>query len=432
MKLKSMLLAWVVAAGALAFAAGGRAADAAETMKASPAWDLAKDAGEVSTAFARDGFVPLDAAHAFDIPHTAVKDSQCFTVRIDFSCADDTQKRSMQLLTQKTPTTGWSLAYTLWGGMGSPIMLGANDANLNAGWFRTKPGQKHTMIVTARNGLIVVYWNGQILKRFFTRIIPNLEPVRVGPAQPDDGKGPVRHMEGVKLLGLAFWNEGYFAPGESKAFAEGFRGGPGWLMSCPTEDPKVKLPRILCYGDSILGGYGPRLRKALEGKAYVYAWRGFIGGADGAKLWKKPFEDACAVVPFDAVVFNNGLHSLHWSEDKVSDALLTETQRTIYRCFRDGAPTAKIWWLATTPHTSRQKNAEGKVDAMGELNPIVLRINRLTAAAMAEEKVPVIDAYTLLAGRLDLACGDGYHWSGAAYDLMVEKIIDTVMPALAP
>ena len=96
--------------------------------------------------------------------------------------------------------------------------------------------------------------------------------------------------------------------------------------------------------------------------------------------------------PFDVIVFNNGLHSLHWTEDKVPDERLRDTQRQIYLNFRAGAPQAKILWLSTTPHTAREKNAAGKVEALGALDPVVRRINRLTGEAMDAAGVPSMDS----------------------------------------
>lgn len=420
----------LVAAFLAAFLSAGWAVAKDGVMTSAPIWDLAKDAGERSAQLVRDGFLPLDAAHRFELPHTAVKDSQAFTVEMKIRCEDAAEQRTISLLSQKTPTTGWGLSLLHWGRVGSPITLAANDAGYNCGWFRTKPGQEHTFVITARKGMAVAYWNGRVLKRFFLTVIPNLEPIRVGGTKVAS-KSSTTEMQGVKLLSLKFWGpeEEYYAKGETKEFAEGFRGGPGWLMSCPTEDPAKKLPRILCFGDSILGGYGPRLRQRLAGKAYVYTWGKFEGGASGDKLRSEPYAAACKVQPFDYIVFNNGLHSLHWTEDKVSDDLLKATQRKIYRNFRENAPQAKIFWLATTPHTSREKNAQGKVCATGELDPVVRRINRLTAEVMAEEKVPVLDGYGALSANLDLACGDGYHWTGPGYERLVDLIVENVFKA---
>ena len=41
---------------------------------------------------------------------------------------------------------------------------------------------------------------------------------------------------------------------------------------------------------------------------------------------------------------------------------------------------------------------------------------------LREEGVPVLDAYSFLAERLDLAAGDAYHWSGEGYALLSEFI----------
>ena len=391
-------------------------------MVSAPLWDLAKDAGEVSSALRTNGFIPLDTAHAFDVPHTAVKDSTAFTVEMKIRCTEPEDNTRIHLLRQRTADTGWSLEAFLYPRVGSPISLGMNDASFNAGWFRTQTNQLHTFTVTARKGLVAVYWNGRVLKRYFGQITPNLEPVKVG-------VGSGRQMPGVRLESLKFWGpeEEFYAKGESKDFAEGFRGGPGWAVSCPTEKPAVNLPRILCYGDSILSGYGPRLRSQTAGKAYVYTWSGFVSDPRPDKVNRKTFVSASSVAPFDIIVFNNGLHSLHWSEDKVKDADIKEIVRNILNGFRAGAPKAKIYWLATTPQTSREKNAAGKVEKMGDLNPIVLRINRLAAEVMAEERIPVIDGYTLLATQLEHASGDGYHWRPPAYDLLAKTVCETVL-----
>ena len=413
--MQTAVLAAMFAIGTMAFAGAG-------TMASAPLWDLAKDAGAVSAAVARDGFVPLDAVHAFTVPHTAVKDSTAFTVEMKVRCTAPEHNTRLNLLSQRTADTGWSLGVWLHPGVGSPITLGLNDASFNAGWFRSNTNDVHTFTVAARKGLVTVYWNGRVLKRYFGLITPNLEPVKVG-------TGAGREMPGVQLQSLKFWGpeEEFYAKGESTDFAEGFRGGPGWCVSCPTEKPGKTLPRILCYGDSILSGYGPRLRGQAAGKAYVYTWSGFVGNPQAKALNTKAFAAAASVAKFDAVVFNNGLHSLHWTEDKVTDDQIREVVRGILNGFRAGAPQAKLYWLATTPQTAREKNAAGKVEKFGDLDPVVRRINRLAAGVMAEEKVPVIDGHALLAPHLDLAAGDGYHWKGEAYDLLARTVREAVL-----
>lgn len=49
---------------------------------------------------------------------------------------------------------------------------------------------------------------------------------------------------------------------------------------------------------------------------------------------------------------------------------------------------------------------------------------------MKEEGVEVIDAYTPLAARLDLAAGDEYHWYGPAYKIISDAVVQKTEEAL--
>lgn len=100
------------------------------------------------------------------------------------------------------------------------------------------------------------------------------------------------------------------------------------------------------------------------------------------------------------------------------------------RGFKAGAPRAKLFWIATTPHTARRAEPSKPVTALGDKNPVVLRINRLAEQVMKEEGVEVIDMYTPLAARLDLAAGDEYHWSGPAYKMIADAIVAKTNEAL--
>ena len=348
-----------------------------------------------------------------EFPHTAVKDSSAFTVFVKLRIEGMQKGKPVAVLGQTTPKTGWVLGLVGHGERGVLVEICCNGAYLTAGWIKPAVrGEEHTLALTARKGLIVVYLDGAVMRRFYDLITPNLEPIKVS------------HGAGVKVLSVEFLGpeREYYAPGESREPAEGFRGGVGWLVSCPPENHGEGLPRILCYGDSVLSGYGKHLRRLLEGRAYVYTYGGFVTEPSGKGLNPRRFREAAAVKPFDFIVFNNGLHSLHWTPDKVSDEKVRETQRAISRAFREGAPRAKMFWLATTPHTSRLRNAAGKVDSFGDLNGMVLRINRLTEEVMREENVPVVDAYSLFASRLDLAAGDAYHWTAEGYTLLSKLI----------
>jgi lysophospholipase L1-like esterase len=139
------------------------------------------------------------------------------------------------------------------------------------------------------------------------------------------------------------------------------------------------------------------------------------------------FEAAAGAAPFNVIIFNNGLHALQWSPDKVTDGQIEAVLRNMVHAFRKGAPKAKLVWAATTPQTAKGHPVTG----LGELNPIVVRINTLAGKVMKEEDVDCVDLYALLKEHLDLAAGDQYHWTGDAYQLIAEalrKKCDAVLP----
>ena len=264
---------------------------------------------------------PQPAPVPASFPHTAVKDASAFTAiaKVRFGAME--KGKPIAVLRQTTPKTGWVLGLVNHGERGVIIEICCNGAYFSVGWIRPVPaaGKVHELAITARKGVIVVYLDGKPQRRFYDVITPNLEPVKVWQGG------------GVEVLSVEFLGpeREYYAPGEPHGPAEGYRGGVGWLVSCPPELQTSKLPRILCYGDSVLSGYGNRLRKLLEGRAYVYTWGGFVTEPAGAKLNRRRFLEAAAIKPFDIIVFNNGLHSLHWTPDKVTDAQVKETQRSI-------------------------------------------------------------------------------------------------------
>jgi hypothetical protein len=132
----------------------------------------------------------------------------------------------------------------------------------------------------------------------------------------------------------------------------------------------------------------------------------------------------------DAIVFNNGLHSLSWTPDKVPDAVVLDRMTKLTHCFQSGAPQAKIFYLLTTPHTAARPAPNQPVTALGDKNDVVLRLNRLSEQVMKPQGIEVIDAYSLLAAHLELAAGDNFHWQGPAYQLLTEAISRRVLPVL--
>jgi hypothetical protein len=164
----------------------------------------------------------------------------------------------------------------------------------------------------------------------------------------------------------------------------------------------------------------------LKQKVYVFHCVHFVGG----DVPEDALTEMASRYKFDAVVFNNGLHSLSWTPDKVSDAVVLERMQKLTRCFKRGAPQAKIYYLLTTPHTAARPVPDKPVASLGDKNDVVIRLNTLSSRVMKDEGIEVIDAYSLLASRLELAAGDNFHWQGTAYQLITQEISNRVMSTL--
>ena len=282
-----------------------------------------------------------------------------------------------------------------------------------------QPNTSYTFTVAVRHGSASYYLDDAPGGQYFTMLLPNDEPMWVGKKLlPKEKSFAAAQISALKVYGPDFT---YKSPKEVlSAEPRGAIAGKDWMIDAPTVvDPS--RPKLLFYGDSISGGYRQYLLPALEGKVYAYHWTGFVGGID-------PKVDAlikqgAAIADFKLIFFNNGLHSLSWTPEKATDQQVIDTQRAIVRGFKAGAPQAKLFWIATTPHTARHSEPGKPVDALGDKNPVVLRINRLSEQVMKEEGVEVIDMYTPLAAKLELAAGDEYHWSGPAYKMISDAIV---------
>ncbi|HNX34703.1 MAG TPA: SGNH/GDSL hydrolase family protein [Kiritimatiellia bacterium] len=390
-----------------------------------PVWDLAKDAFAATTGKIEraDGRVVMDGASAFAIPNSAVQDASCFTIVMEIRFRELEERSNLGLLDERVSETGFAVDALKWGAVGSPLVTTVNGIAYGQNGFRASSNQVWQFVFAVRDGVVTPYQNKVPGPQYLLRITPNLAPIWVGRTSVRKDMKPISNYE---ILSLKVYGPDYkyYQPGESAdTLKNGYVGGQGWLVRLPGKTDKP-LPRILYYGDSISMGYGDRFAALMKDKAYCYHWCHFVGGVD--HFPSAAFEAAAGVAPFDVIVFNNGLHSLHWSPEKVTDAQIEDVLRNMVRAFRKGAPKARLIWAATTPHTAKGRPVAG----VGELNLVVLRINTLAEKVMKDEGVESVDLYALLKGRLDLAAGDQYHWSGDAYQLIaaaLQKKCDEVL-----
>lgn len=388
-----------------------------------PLWDLAKDkipaALRHGGKYNDDGSVSLKADEWFGIPATAFPDQKNFTVQITVSFPELVEGTFLNLLLKQArdgEDTGFGMScinlpnYKVH----RPII---NGMHIGGTRVRFTPNTPYTFTVTARNGFLAYYLNDVLGSRHFTLLLPNEEPLWVGKKLlPREKPFPASEIMALKIYGADF---NYVSPSEIlKTEPRGAIASKSYAIDAPTVvDPN--RPKILFYGDSISSGYRQHLLPALEGKVYAYHWNTFVPSlGDGATSMLK---DGASAADFKIIFFNNGLHSLSWTPDKATDEQIADTTRAIVRGFRTGAPQAKLFWIATTPHTARPEPGK-PVDALGDKNAVVLRINRIAEQVMKEESIEIIDMYTPLAARLDLAAGDEYHWASPAYKIISDAI----------
>ena len=394
-----------------------------------PLWELGKNKipeelnhGAVVEA---DGSVTVGGDRYFGVPASAFPDQRNFTVQVSVSFPELLEDTTLHVLL-KQPREGvdTGLGLTCINGRAAYRLYRPIINGMHIGGIRTpfESNRSYTFSVAVREGSAAYYLDEVPGSKHFTLVLPNDEPMWVGKKlMPRE-----RSFAAAKILALKVYGADYqYKSPKEKVSAEprGAVAGKNWMVDAPTvRDPK--RPKLLFYGDSISGGYRQHLLPALEGKVYAYHWVHFVGGLD-PKV-DQLIQQGAAVADFDWVFFNNGLHSLSWTPEKATDEQIAETTRAIVRGFKTGAPKAKLFWLATTPHTARCSAPGKPVDALGDKNPVVLRINRIAEQVMKEEGVEVIDVYTPLAAKLELASGDEYHWHSPAYKIISDAILSKV------
>ena len=403
-------------------------------MKTKPIWEL-KAPVEIT------GGAPVE------IPHTASLDAGKFTMRMEFALPEVKEgakrvRKRIKVLSQEVGETGWSIGFYQTGGNTCQFEVFVNGHNYGLGFLplpvegKPKKLDYYTMTLVSRGeGVVSIYLNPECWwgKRHHceTTICPNLEPIKIGWADPDYLKrtGCVP-MDGIKIRSLAFYGpeEDWYPKGEEKKIPALTRAGKGWAITIPGGMTDPKRPRILCYGDSIYWGYGYQLAKRLEGSAYVCGWMNFVESLKVPEERKEAIAEAAASEKFDWIFFNNGLHFYYW-EKGWTEERVREHYRDLVRSFRKGAPQAKIVLVATTPQIGPAPKGE-KATTLHKDDERSVFMNRMAAEVAKEMGCVYLDVYTPLAAHLELANGGGdkYHWTGEGYKVIADAIIKEVFP----
>lgn len=397
---------------------------AANAFAATPLWDLQKN--KIDAALTKgdvkiqaDGSVILPENAAFAVPASAFPDQKNFTVQIKIKYPQIPVGAVCESLLSKEGSAdsgfGLGIARNIYYENYTPRVnlmyamakaFGGKDGRTNA----DKP---ITFTIYAREGLVKFYLDDVVGSKIFASPLPCDEAMWVGLKRN-------KKFGDLEVLDLKVFGKNYeFKSQKEKIekFPRGVRVGKGWSLDVPKIDDQSR-PRILIYGDSISMGYKPKLVDALQGKVYVEHWCHFCGGTGD---YGKIFSEAAASAPYDVIVFNNGLHSLSWVEQKVSDKAIQESYRRIIKGFREGAPKAKLVYLTTTPVNDGK---DPKVEKVGfdPRNDVVLRLNKIAKKVMAEENVEVIDLYEPMHKMLENMSRDRMHWKGEGYKFISDKV----------
>ena len=199
-----------------------------------------------------------------------------------------------------------------------------------------------------------------------------------------------------------------FAPATTSRVRENIE----WSITYSYNATETGKPRVLLIGDSICNGYNGKVREKLEGRVNVSFWASSKCVTDPDYFRELDF--MLDAYPYDAVCFNNGLHSL--STDRAEwDAAYAAAADFI----REKLPETKLSLTLSTPLKDAKLTA-----VSASLNETVLRL--------AEEKnLPVIDLFAAMDG-LDREeyWSDTYHFRAPAIDMQAKVISDHVLVQL--
>lgn len=398
-----------------------------------PVWDLSVNEIPAELQFGKivktDGKIKLEDGAAFGVPAEVFADPKNFTVQVTVELLALTNNTFFTAMKkQGTDDSGFSFFIKYVEGFWNARHVGTvvNQIFMESPSIGGKKGPQintsYTFTVSVRDGYASFYIDDKPYKKCYMAMIPNQYPLWIGKNIKEKDKPMSVMISSVKVYSADYTYTSGIEP--KTDFPRGVVAGSGWALDVPVvEHPE--WPKVLIYGDSISMGYREYfISDLLKKKIYVFHCCHFVNGDTPKKI----LEQVAGRFKFDAIVFNNGLHSLKWTPDKVSDQVVQTRMQDMLASFRKGAPQAKIFYLLTTPHTAARLASDKPVAALGDKNDTVIRLNTISQKVMKEGNVDVIDVYSILSQKLDLAGGDGYHWNEPAYKIISDEIQKKIMP----
>ena len=191
-----------------------------------------------------------------------------------------------------------------------------------------------------------------------------------------------------------------------------------WCNIWIPDTNETKLPRVLLIGDSITGGYGPKVADSLKGKASVARLTTSKSIGDPALLAEVSL--VLGQCRFDVVHFNNGLHGWGYSEEEYQQHF-PELLATI----RKHAAQAKLIWATITP--MRQA---GKLDVIAENTKRVQARNKIAQEIVTREGIAVDDLYGLVQDHAEYWSPDGVHFNAQGIVAQAEQATKKITEAL--
>ena len=191
-----------------------------------------------------------------------------------------------------------------------------------------------------------------------------------------------------------------------------------WCNVWITEANGTTLPRVLLIGDSITGGYGPKVADKLKGKASVARLTTSKSIGDPALL-----AEVAMVLnqrSFDLVHFNNGLHGWGYTDTEYEKGF-----PELVAAIRKHAPKAKLIWATITP--MRQS---GKLDVIAEGTKRVETRNKIAEAVVTKEGIPVDDLFTLVKDHPEYWSNDGVHFNGKGIAVEAEQVAKRILESI--